>query len=141
MPQSPLVAASALRQALRGFEPEAFSGEDCARLAEELARTENACAAARARAAARAADVGAHARRGYADPVDWVARTSGTTAGQAKTMLSTAAALEDCPATKAAVTSGELSLAQGSEIAKTEAACPGSEAQLLGLARRRAWAY
>ncbi|HEX6476083.1 MAG TPA: hypothetical protein VF005_02320, partial [Acidimicrobiales bacterium] len=134
MPTSPaVVAARALREALVGFEPEAYSGADCAILAEELAQTSKACAAASARAGARAADCGAH--RGFGDANDWWGRVSGTTAGQAKASLATAAALDDCPETKQAVVTGDLSLAQGAEIAKTEAACPGTESELVGLAK------
>src|SRR2546423_385545 len=90
MPDSPLEALRALRQALARFAPEVFSGEDCATLAEELGRTEKACAAARARAAARVAEAGAHRRRGYGNAVDWVARTGGSSAGQARAVLDTA---------------------------------------------------
>ena len=135
MPDSPVVVARALRAALRGFEPEAFTGTDCAALAEELALTEKACGAAKARAAERAAGCGAHRARGSGDANDWLARISGTSATQARTLLGTAAALQDCPQTREAVVAGELSLAQGAEIAKTEVACPGAEAELVGLAR------
>jgi hypothetical protein len=117
------------------FEPAAFSGDDCATLAEALGRTEKACAAARVRAAARAADAGAHHRRGYTNPVDWLARTAGSSVGQARAALGTASALEDCPTTNEAVVAGELSLAQAEEIARTEAACPGTEAELVALAK------
>ncbi|HEY2436145.1 MAG TPA: hypothetical protein VGH93_03130, partial [Solirubrobacteraceae bacterium] len=76
MPASLLEAVRRLSEALVSFEPAAFSGDDCATLAEALGRTEKACAAARVRAAARAADAGAHHRRGYTNPVDWLARTA-----------------------------------------------------------------
>ncbi|HEX4538926.1 MAG TPA: hypothetical protein VH112_01685 [Acidimicrobiales bacterium] len=135
MPESPVVTARALRTELVGFDPELFSGDDCAALAEELARTEKACAAAGARAAARAAECGSHHRRGYADAVDWLARSAGSSRGQARAALGTVTALEDCPETSEAVVSGELSLAQGAEIARTEAECPGSEGELMGLAK------
>lgn len=134
MPDHSLVAsARALRQELVGFEPERFSGADCARLAEELAQTEKACAAARARAGARAAACGAHP--GFGGANEWLARIAGTSAGQARQALDTLAALKDCPETRRAVTAGELSLAQGAEITKTEAAAPGAEAELVGLAK------
>jgi hypothetical protein len=102
-------------------------------LAEELAQTEKVCATAKVRAAARAADCGAH--RGFGDATDWLARISGTSGGQARIMLDTAAALEECPQTKQAVDAGQLSLAQGAEITKTAASCPGTEAELVGLAK------
>jgi len=106
MPDSPVVVARALRAALRGFEPEAFTGTDCAALAEELALTEKACGAAKARAAERAAGCGAHRARGSGDANDWLARISGTSATQARALLGTAAALQDCPQTREAVVAG-----------------------------------
>jgi 5-methylcytosine-specific restriction endonuclease McrA len=133
MPERLVAAARAWREELVDFAPEACSGADCAILAEELAQTAKACAAASARAAARAAECGA--QRGFGDAKDWLGRISGTTAGQAKAVLDTAQALEECPQTKEAVVSGQLSLAQGAEIAKTEAACPGTESELVGLAK------
>jgi len=105
------------------------------RLVRELARTEKACTGLRARAAARVAALEAHHRDGARDAAEWLAKATGTTAGEAKAAMETATALENCPATKAALAAGELSLKQASEIAKAEADCPGSEADLLALAR------
>src|SRR5438067_8288413 len=128
--------ARALREELAGFEPELLSGEECAFLVDVLAVTEKACAAARARAAARAADCGAHRDRGFRDPEDWLARTSGSSTPDARSALNTARRLEDCPATKQALLDGELSLQEAGEITRTEAECPGSEDELLGAAKR-----
>ena len=135
MPDSLLSSIRALRASLSCFDPKRCTGEDAAALAEELAATEKACAAARVLAAARTAECGAHRQKGFADAADWLARTSGTSVGEAKTALATAKALDAMSETRAAVTSGELSLAQATEVVKTEAACPGSEAALLGVAR------
>src|SRR5438477_7159696 len=115
------VAARALREALSGFEPSLLSGEDCAAVAEELARTEKACAGVRAAAAARAAECGAHRRRGWSDGADWLAQVSGSSRGEARAALELVASVESCPATKEALAAGEVSLGQASEIAKTEA--------------------
>src|SRR5947208_3096236 len=133
------VVARALRDALSGFEPSLLSGEDCAAVAEELARTEKACAGVRAAAAARAAECGAHRRRGWSDGADWLAQVSGTSRGEAKNALETVASMDSCPATRAALVAGEVSLAQASEIAKTEAVRPGSEVELVSLARRQSF--
>ncbi|HEX7167362.1 MAG TPA: hypothetical protein VF230_10320, partial [Acidimicrobiales bacterium] len=57
--------AAAFRRALSGLDPELLSGSACVGLVEELAVTENACAAARAKAAARVAECGAHRDRGF----------------------------------------------------------------------------
>ena len=47
------------------------------------------------------------------------------------------AVLEDLPEARAALESGELSLAQVQELVKTEAECPGSAAELLGVAKEQ----
>jgi 5-methylcytosine-specific restriction endonuclease McrA len=134
-PEAVAAAARALRGVLAGFDPALTAGGDCARLVEELAATEKACAAARTLAAARAASCGAHRREGFRDPGDWLARQMGSSSAEARTALDTATALESCPGTRAALVSGELSLAQAGEIARTEAQRPGCEAELLDLAR------
>jgi hypothetical protein len=135
VPDDLMLAAQALRKALIGFEPALLSGRDCAEVVEELARTEKACAAARARAGARAADCGAHSQRGFANAADWLARRTGQSRAEAQSALDTAEAVDDCPATRAALLAGELSLGQAGEIARTEKEVPGSEAELLPLAK------
>jgi hypothetical protein len=135
MPDSLLAAARVFRAALAGFEPGLCPGEDCAAVVDELAATEKACSAALARAAARASDCGVHRHKGFADAADWLARASGTSMGAAKAELDTVRALRDLPETRAAVTAGELSLAQAAEVARTEAECPGSETELLQIAK------
>src|SRR5258706_9961212 len=128
--------ARSLRAALREFDPALHHGDDCLALVEELAKTEKACAAARVLAASRVADCGAHRKAGYHDPADWLARSSGSTAGQAERELTTAKRVEGLPDTRAALAGGELSLDQAEEIAKTEKQCPGSEREMLDTARR-----
>lgn len=108
-----------------------FSGADCALLAEELAATENACAAARLLAARRAVDTGAHRDRGFSDGAAWLARQSGTTGSRARQDLDTAKHLDEHPETKEALVAGEISLTQAQEIAQT----PGAESDLVALAR------
>jgi len=104
-------------------------------LAEALARTEKACAGARARAAARAVACDAHRGRGYADGADWMAHQTGTSRAEARTDLETAGALAGLPATADALCRGELSLQEAAEVARGEAGRPGSEAELVGLAQ------
>ena len=135
MEQSLVGLVRALRAALVSFQPELWSGEDCAVLVEELAAVEKVSAVVRARAAARAGESGAHRERGFADVADWMARATGTTAGSAKTALQTVAALESQPEAKAALEAGELSIAQARELVRTEAAVPGSTVELLDVAK------
>jgi hypothetical protein len=116
-----------MRAAASRFEAERWSGSDCARLAEELARTAKACAAASTRAAARAVACNA-------GDVEWVARTTGATPSAARESLATTAALQECPATSDAVADGSVSLSQAKEIVAAEAVAPGSETSLLEVA-------
>jgi HNH endonuclease len=134
---TPLVteAAAQLREALTAFDASLFTGLQCARLADELAATEKACAAARLLAAARAVESGAFRERGFKDGASWLARQSGTTGNQARQALQTAKALEDCPDTKAALLAGDISLAQAGEITGAESEISGAEAALLPVAR------
>lgn len=134
-PKQILVSAAALRSELAGFEAGALDGAGCARVAEELAATENACAAARVLAAARATSSGAHLARGYKDGESWVAAQRGLTGHQARQELETARRLTTCPETRQAVLSGQISLAQASEITQAEAQTPGVERNLLTTAR------
>jgi hypothetical protein len=131
-----LAAAASLRSALASIEPGLLSGPDSARLAEELALTEKACAAARLLAAARAVDAGAHKDLGYRDGPAWLAHQSGTTATQARQALDTAGRLQDCPDTREALLAGDLSLAQAQEISQAQAETPGAESALLAMARQ-----
>ena len=137
MAESVVSLVRGLRAALVSFQPEVYSGEDCADLVEELAAVEKASAAARVRAAARAGESGAHRERGFADVSDWMARATGSTAGSVKAALETAATLESQPEAKAALDAGELSFAQARELVRTEAAVPGSAAALLGVAKEQ----
>jgi Domain of unknown function (DUF222)/HNH endonuclease len=129
-----LAAAAGLREALAVFEAGELSGTDCARLADELAVTEKACATVRLLAATRAVEAGAHQQRGFKDGASWLARQTGTTGSQARQALETAHRLADCPDTKTALLAGDISLAQAREIVKAESELPGAERELLLLA-------
>lgn len=135
MAESLVTMARAFRAALISFQPEMYSGEDCAILFEELAAVEKVSAPARARAAARAGECGVHRERGFADVSDWMARATGSTAGAAKSALETLDALDSQPEAKAALDAGELSFAQARELVRTEAAVPGSATGLLDVAK------
>lgn len=136
MPSSLLSAAAALRSQLASFEPGELSGADCARLADELAATEKACGAARVLAAARAISCRAHEARGFSDGTAWVARQAGVSTGQARQALEAATGLRDCPGTKAALLSGEISWVQAAEVTRAVSEAPGAEEALLATARQ-----
>ena len=131
-----LELAAALRAALAAFDPALVSGEDAALVAEQLAVTEKACAAGRARAAVRAAECHSHERRGFADAADWLARVAGSTRGDAQAALATASVMERETPTGVALAAGELSLAQAQVIVRAQAECSGSEGELLQLAHQ-----
>jgi hypothetical protein len=124
-------SASQLRDLLAAADPELSAGVVCAEIAEELAATEKACAAARVRFAARAAHCGEHRKRGFIDAPSWIAQTIGSSIGEARAELATVEAMTECPATQEAVNAGELSLTQAAEIARV----PRCEAELLEVAR------
>jgi hypothetical protein len=63
-----------------------------------------------------------------------MARTTGSIPAEARSTLTTTAALASCPATSEAVKAGAVSLTQAREIVSAERAVPGSEASLLDLA-------
>ncbi len=128
-------AAATLRAVLAGLEPGRFSPEAAAEIAEELAATENACGTAKVRMAGRAGEGGVHRTRGFADVSDWLASATGSMVRDARRELEAVAAVEACPDTRDALVCGDVSLAQGAEIARTEAEVPGCEAELLELAK------
>ncbi len=130
-----LEAIGVLRRELAEFDPARLSGTDAATLAEELARTENACAAARLLAGARAVACGAHKQQGVFDPARWMARQKGTTGREARQGLELAKSLESHPKTKAALLEGQVSVAQAKEITAAAKELPGAEAALLHVAR------
>jgi hypothetical protein len=123
-----------VRQAAAAFEADRWTGDDCAELAEGFAAVAKACTAASSRAAARAVECNAHRRRGHTGAVEWVARATGSTPAEARSTMSTTAALAQCPATSEAVKSGAVSMSQAREIVSAERAVPGSECALLDVA-------
>jgi hypothetical protein len=104
-------------------------------IVERLARVEKICAATRARAAARVASSGAHRKQGFANAGEWLAQQMGSSSAEAERDLETATKLDELPATKAALTSGDISMAQAAEVRKTEATCPGSEEEMINTAK------
>lgn len=131
MPASIIEAVDRLLEATSGFDARTYSGADCALIAEKVSLAEKACAGVRLLAAARAVECKAHEQKGYADGADWLARHSGTTPGEAKRKLKTAAKIGE--KTKDALLGGKLSLDQAEEITDTATEVPGSEGELVDL--------
>ena len=134
MSSSIVAAAAALREALSGFEPDTFSGADCALIVDELATTEKACSWGRLRAAQHAVECNAHEQEGFQDGAEWLATRVGITPGEAKRNLNTAGRLGD--KTREALRAGKLSLDQAEEITNTNREVPGSEDDLIDLVEK-----
>jgi hypothetical protein len=113
------------------FDPALLPGEDCADLAEALARAATVCEAASIRTLVRAVECGARGREEDASVLEWMARIRGTTAGAVRRQLETVTEMEARPDVKAAVTAGEVSLAQAAEVMSL----PDHETELLAVAR------
>ncbi|HMF29747.1 MAG TPA: hypothetical protein VKE42_13295, partial [Candidatus Cybelea sp.] len=105
---------------LADLDPALHSPDACARLAEVVARSGNACHAAAARLTLRAA----------ATP-EFLARAMGSTPKIARDAMVSVVSLDELPATAEALFSGEISAAQANAIAEV----PEHERELLGLAR------
>ena len=78
---------------------------------------------------------GAHRDRGYADGADWLAQSTGQSRAEARSELGTAGSLAALPATARALAHGEVSLKEAAEVARGEAERPGSEDELVALAK------
>jgi hypothetical protein len=124
-----------LRSSLAVLEPSSFSVDRAAELVEALAALENACGAARVRLAAWAAAGGAHRDRGFAAVSEWLANAGGGSVRDARRDLETMSSVDECPDTRRALANGEVSLAQTDEIVRTVAEVPGTERELLDVAR------
>lgn len=130
-----LSSVDAFVASLRDLQLESCTPDACVTIVERLARVEKVCAATRARAAARAATAGAHRSKGYANAAEWLARQMGSSSAEADRDIDTAMKLDGLPATGAALANGDISMAQAAEVKKTEAACPGSEKEMVATAK------
>ncbi len=113
------------------FDFALVSGQECAELAEGLARAALVIEAASVRGLARAIEQGARGDEGDASVLEWIARVRGTTANAVRRQLETVAEAEQRSDVRDAVANGEVSLAQAAEIMSL----PRHEAELLELAR------
>src|SRR5262249_55820732 len=115
------------RAAVARFDPDSYTGAECAVLADELARAAKVCETASARAAARAV----HCGGAEASITESVARAGGRSLGATRAAIGVVHQVSGCPATRDALHAGELSLAQAQQIASV----PDHEQELLGVAR------
>ncbi|MGH9182261.1 MAG: DUF222 domain-containing protein [Acidimicrobiales bacterium] len=125
-----------LSRLVADLEPGLVSGADAVKLVRGFAAIAKLANAGQTLAANRVAETGTWATQGDRSAAHFLARTTGTSTGQAINAMETAKRLTELPATEAALRAGELSQPQADEIASAAAADPGAEADVLRTARR-----
>jgi hypothetical protein len=117
------------------FDAALLTASDAALAVEEASAIEKMAATVKALAAARVARTDLWRRRGDRSAAHELARTTGTSVGQAAQALETAKRLEALPTTAAAARRGELSAQQTAAITDAAGADPSAEAGLLHQAK------
>src|SRR5579859_2857641 len=117
-----------------GFDPVGLSGADAAGVMKDAAAIENMAAVVKAAAAAWVADTGVWRQGGDRSAAHHLARTTGTTVGQAMEAIDTARRLDALPEVAAKARAGELSSAQSAAIASAVSADPAAAGSLLARA-------
>jgi len=128
------VLASA-RVVVAAVDAGSLSGTQASSNFEAFAELEKLGAAGKLLMAPRIAASDTWARAGHRSAEEWMAKTSGTSVGQAKVAAETAKRVEALPATQDALRSGELSLSQAAAISEAALAKPEAEAELLAAAK------
>jgi hypothetical protein len=126
---------SAMSEYAARFDPALVSASDAARVVEDASAIEKMAATVKSFAAARVAETDLWKRDGDRSAAHQLARTTGTTVGQAKEALESARRLQDLPATADAARRGELSAQQVAVITDAAGADPHAEATLLEQSR------
>jgi hypothetical protein len=117
-------AIALLEKANADLEPELVTASVARRLLHAYARVERL----------GAYGVAALARK--IDDASEVALTTGTSAGKAKAVVETGKVLGSSEELSTALSHGDISLDQATEIARTEEACPGAAAELIQVAQK-----
>ena len=133
-----VAAAKAFLSCASEFDASGTAPSECVVVTEVAPRVEGASGALRMLAGARAAAAGTHREAGLPDASAWLARHGGTTGRDAKAALELALSLDTHPRTKQALLEGSASVAKAKEITKADAEMPGTEEELLTVARLRA---
>jgi hypothetical protein len=128
-------AITTLERCARELQVECLEGVDAAELVDMIGRGERVCSAVKTLLARRVAETGVWRDDGSRTAAVWLSEQTGTTIGAAQQVLDTARALEELPATEAALRSGELSAVQAAEITAAAVDAPESEGLLLDAAR------
>jgi hypothetical protein len=128
---------AALGALCAALDPESIPLPDAPAVVAALAAIERLAAGARIRLARRVDESGVWRREGHASAAHWLARTTGTSIGQARGNLETSRRLVELPHTDEAVQRGKLSAAQAEAVADAATAAPGAEVRLVEVAGRR----
>lgn len=126
----------ALRTFADRFDPALYSAADASVVMEHAARIEKMAATVKALAAKRVADTELWRRGGDRSPAHHLARATGTSVGEARDAIDTAAKLSALPDVDRAARAGRLSPRQASAIADAAAVDPAQQRNLLDVARR-----
>lgn len=125
-------AIGQLRALLAEFEPDRFDGPGARSLVEAFGELERLSAAGKSLAARQVVVTGSWKQGGaHRDAAAWLAETTGSTIGAARSTLETSSRLTSLPATESALRAGELSPAQVEAIADAASVDPGAELALL----------
>ena len=124
------VLASA-RAVVAGLDVSSLTGSDVASQFAAFVELEKIAASAKLLLAPKVSKSEAWAKAGHRSPEEWIAKTAGTSLGQARQAIETAQKIESLPQTEAAVRAGELSMAQATAVAEAAAADPSAESRLL----------
>lgn len=128
------VLASA-RASVSSMDVPSLTAAEAANTFESFAELERLAVAGKLMVAPKIAQSDAWARAGHRTAEEWMARASGTSLGVAKATAETAKRVAELPATAEALRSGALSLSQAAAVSEAAVAAPGTEAELLELAR------
>ena len=115
-----------------GFDAALVSAADSAQVVADASAIDKMAPTLKALAAARVADTGAWRAGGDRSAAHHLARTTGTSLGQAAEAIDTARRLQRLPATAALAHRGELSAQQASAIADAATVDPSAERPLAG---------
>lgn len=126
-----------LRTMVRELDAERLASDDAVALVDWFAEAERLVVAGKAIAAAAAATGDAWRQAGDRSAADWLAKRTGTTVGEARSVLDTAERIAPSSATDSAFRGGELSLKQAEAVAGGASADPTAEQALLDTARSR----
>jgi hypothetical protein len=120
---------------MAGFDVALVTAAEAVEIGRELTRVKRRFEAAELACAKRVADTSLVRTRADHDGAKATGRQLGVSNGEAASLLDLAGALAELPATREAFERGDISRDQAAEIARTAQVRPGTEADLVAVAR------